>query len=352
MKIESHRPLGPLSSLGVGGPARFFIEATTEQDVIDGLAWAEAQGIAVRVLGGGTNVVIADSGVPDVVLQVGIRGVETQRWPAIVEVTAHAGEPWDDLVRATVSNEWAGLECLSGIPGKVGATPIQNVGAYGQEVSETIQSVRAFDRLERQVCRLGRDECGFSYRDSVFKSILPDRYVILAVTYRLVVGGAPAVRYADVERALTEARCESPTLSDVRRVVLAVRARKSMLLDSGDPNGRSCGSFFLNPIVDAQVADEVERASENGPLPRYPAEQGRVKLSAAWLIERAGFRRGERSGNVGLSSRHTLALVCHDGATADEVVTFARRVRDRVEQRFGIRLAPEPCFWGFERPFA
>jgi UDP-N-acetylmuramate dehydrogenase len=343
-------PLAPLATLGVGGPARWYLEALDEADVRTGLAWADRRGVAVRILGGGSNLVVADAGVDALVVRVALRGVTARDADGAVEVTAAAGEPWDDLVRLAVERGWAGLECLSGIPGLVGATPIQNVGAYGQEVSDTIVAVRALDRGGGRVVTLAPEACEFGYRDSAFKSRVPERYVILAVTYRLRPGGPPTVRYAEVARQLEARGIAAPTLADVRETVLGVRRAKSMVLEPGDPNRRSCGSFFLNPVVPAAVAERVAAAAGDAAMPRWPEPGGtRVKLSAAWLIERAGFARGERDGPVGLSTRHSLAVVAHEGARAADVVRLARRLRDAVEARFGVRLVPEPAFWGFPR---
>jgi UDP-N-acetylmuramate dehydrogenase len=264
-----------------------------------------------------------------------------------VEVTAAAGEPWDDLVGQTVERGWAGLECLSGIPGLVGATPIQNVGAYGQDVSQTITALRAVDRRTRRPLTLAAAECRFGYRDSLFRSGEPDRYVVLAVTYRLACDGVPAVRYAELQRHLEGRGIPAPSLAQVRESVLAIRRAKSMVLEDGDENRRSCGSFFVNPVVTAAEAARIGTlAAPAGGMPQWPEADGRVKLSAAWLIERAGFARGDRLGAVGLSTRHTLAIVCHAGARAAEVAAFARRVRGGVAERFGVRLSPEPVFWG------
>jgi UDP-N-acetylmuramate dehydrogenase len=343
-------PLGPLSTLGVGGPARWYLEATDDATVLAALAWADRRGVPLLVLGAGSNLVVADGGVDALVLRVVPRGLAIREAAGGVELTAAAGESWDDVVRLAVDRGWAGLECLSGIPGLVGATPIQNVGAYGQEVSDTVIAVRAVDRPARALVTLGPAECAFGYRDSAFKSRTPERYVILAVTYRLRPGGSPAVRYAELARHLEARGITAPTLADVRESVLRVRRAKSMVLDPDDPNRRSCGSFFLNPVVPALVAERVATAAGDPGMPRWPEAGGaRVKLSAAWLIERAGFARGDRDGPVGLSTRHSLAIVAHEGARASDVVRFARRLRDTVEARFGVRLVPEPAFWGFAR---
>jgi UDP-N-acetylmuramate dehydrogenase len=250
-------------------------------------------------------------------------------------------------VAMTVARGWAGFECLSGVPGLVGATPIQNVGAYGQEVSETLTAVRALDCRAGRIVTLSHAECRFAYRDSVFKSGEPERWVVLAVDYRLRPEGAPTVRYAELERHLEARGIARPTLDDVRASVLAIRRSKSMVIDAGDENRRSCGSFFTNPLVAPDVAAGVEAVTGDHAMPRWPQPDGRVKLAAAWLIERAGFSRGFRDGTVGLSTRHALALVAHEGARARDVLAFARRVQGAVEARFGVRLTPEPIFWGF-----
>ena len=339
-------PLAPRCTMQVGGPARFFVEATDETTIVEAARWADARGLPLRVLGGGSNIVVADDGVEALVVQVGLRGVSSRDAGGAVEVTAAAGEPWDPFVERAVADGLAGLECLSGIPGLVGATPMQNVGAYGQEVAQTVTAVRVLDRHSGAIGTLSASDCGFGYRTSRFKSGEPDRFVVLAVTYRLVPGGAPTVRYADLERDLAARGVATPSLRDVRQSVLAVRRSKSMVLDSTDDNRRSCGSFFLNPIVDAALLAQVERAAGDPGMPRWPEGEGLTKLSAAWLIERAGFRRGEGPGPVTLSTRHSLAIVCHAGARAADVTAFAAEIRGRVEARFGVRLVLEPVLWG------
>ena len=332
--------------MGVGGSARFFVEASDEATIASAVAWAESRHVPVRILGGGSNVVVADAGVDGLVVKVDLRGVSSREVAGAMEVTAAAGEPWDPFVARAVAQGWGGLECLSGIPGLIGATPIQNVGAYGQEVSQTVTAVRVLDRRSGEIATLAAAECGFGYRTSRFKSPDPERFVVLAVTYRLSHDGAPAVRYADLDRDLARRGISRPSLADVRDSVLAIRRSKSMVLDPHDPNRRSCGSFFLNPIVDAAALARVERAVGESSMPRWPEAGGRVKLSAAWLIERAGFRRGEGPGPVALSTRHSLAIVCREGARASDVAAFAREIKARVEERFGVRLEPEPVLWG------
>ena len=346
-EIREQVALAPRTTLGVGGPARWLVEAREEADVAAALAWARARGCAVRVLGGGSNLLVADAGVDALVIHVALRGVETRPAGAAIDVTAAAGEPWDDLVRLTVERGWAGLECLSGIPGLVGATPIQNVGAYGQEVSETVVRVRALDTVSGRVETLAGSDCGFAYRNSAFKRREPGRFVVLAVTYRLRPGGAPTLRYADVERHLAGRGVAAPTLDDVRASVLEIRRSKSMVLDDpADPNRRSCGSFFVNPVVPAADAQAVLERAGDAAMPRWPQPDGLVKLSAAWLIERAGFRRGHDAGAVALSTRHALAIVARDGARARDVAALARHIQDTVHARLGVRLTPEPVFWG------
>lgn len=352
MNVEHYVPLAPRCTLGVGGAARFFVRAQDEPSLIDALEWADRGGIVVRVLGSGSNVVIADEGLDGLVIRIGLRGRKTrEESESVVELTLAAGEPWDDAVAYAVGRGFAGLECLSGIPGLVGAAPIQNVGAYGQEVAETVCRVRAYDRMSRAITTLSPDDCGFAYRDSIFKSVAPDRYVILDVTFRLKKSAAPTVRYPELVKRLEAEGKTAPTLEDVRRTVMALRASKSMLLDPGDENRRSCGSFFLNPIIAADELPRIERrVGAQSEMPKFEQPDGQLKLSAAWLIERAGFAKGQRRGPVGLSTRHALAVVCHNGAKSLDVVSFAAEIRDRVRDRFGVTLTAEPTLWGFRDP--
>jgi len=337
-------------TLGVGGPARYFVEAHDEAAVLAALDWARGQRVPIRVLGGGSNLVVSDEGIDGLVVKIALRGVDTREAHGAVELTAAAGEPWDPLVQLTVARGWAGFECLSGIPGLVGATPMQNVGAYGQDVSETVMLVRALDTTTRRIMTFENRECRFGYRDSLFRSDEPGRHVILSVAYRLRPGGAPTVRYADVEKELAGRGIGRPSLAEVRESVIAIRRSKSMVLDAGDANRRSCGSFFTNPIIPVAELTAVEARAGDRAMPRWPLPGGQVKLSAAWLIERAGYPRGRADGPVGLSTRHALAIVAHDGATACDVVAFARRIQAAVDARFGVRLTPEPVFWGVAAP--
>jgi UDP-N-acetylmuramate dehydrogenase len=341
--------LAPLTTLELGGPARYLVEAGDEETVADALRWAGERGLPVSVLGGGSNVVVADAGVDGLVLRIGLRGVAVESSAGSVLVTAAAGEPWDDLAARCVAEGWGGLECLSGIPGTAGATPIQNVGAYGQEVGQTIERVRVLDRRTLEVRDLGPADLGFGYRSSALRE-RPGRWVVLAVSFGLRVGGAPTVAYPELERALAAGR-RPPSLAAVREAVLELRRGKSMVLDAEDPNRRSAGSFFVNPVLSAAqltaLRGRVAAAGIADELPTFAADRGGRKVPAAWLIERAGFAKGHASGRVGISTRHSLALVNHGGATAAELVGLARRIVARVDELFGVRLRPEPVFLGF-----
>jgi UDP-N-acetylmuramate dehydrogenase len=297
------------------------------------------------VLGGGTNVVMADAGLDALVVAVQLRGLTIVDDGDTVVVTAAAGELWDAVVAAAVARGGAGLECLSGIPGLAGGTPIQNVGAYGQDVAGAIEQVTVFDTVTGKTVQVAASDCGFAYRTSRFKAQDAGRFVVCEVTFRLR-KGPPTTTYADVATALAKQGISSPSVANVRAAVIDIRRRKAMVIDEADPDTRSVGSFFTNPIV--TTADAEQAAVRAGTAaPSFPQADGRVKLPAAWLIERAGFAKGTREGAVGLSSRHTLAIVTRDGATAADVVRFAARVARRVEAVFGVRLRPEPVFLGF-----
>lgn len=336
-------PLAPLTTLGVGGPARYFLEAKSVPAARRALAWAESRGLPVFVLGGGSNVVVADRGFQGLVLRTAISGTRSEVSGSEARIEAGAGESWDGLVSRAVEEGWAGIECLSGIPGLVGATPIQNVGAYGQEVAETVEEVEAIDRATGELVRIPADRCGFSYRHSHFKEH-PDRHLITRVRFRLRTGGPPALRYEELESAVSG----NPTLGEVRKTVLRIRSSKGMVVDPEDPDSRSGGSFFLNPILSPEALARLEESlPEEREPPRYRVEGG-YKVPAAWLIEEAGFPRGFRWKGVGLSSKHALALVNRGGATARQVRTLAGRIQERVRERFGVDLEPEPRFVGFD----
>ena len=343
--LQRDVPLAPCTTLEVGGPARFFVRAHDERALADALAWADAEAIPVLLLGGGSNVLVADAGFPGLVLRASLPGRAARRVDGRARVTLGAGEAWDAAVAWTVAAGWGGVECLAGIPGRVGAAPIQNIGAYGQEVGERVHSVRAWDRILRAVVELDAAACGFGYRHSRFKAE-PGRYVVLAVTLDLLPGAAGCARYTQLAARLGDAPAD---LTATRAAVLALRREKSMVIEPADPNRRSAGSFFVNPVVPAATADALAAGIGAPDMPRWAAPGG-VKLSAAWLIQRAGMAPGFGEGPVGLSTRHTLAIVNRGAALASEVVAFAGAVRRRVRAEFGVRLDPEPIFVGFDAP--
>jgi UDP-N-acetylmuramate dehydrogenase len=329
----------------VGGHARWFARADSREDVEAVYAWCRERGIDLFVLGGGSNLVIADDGFAGLVLQIALRGIDVTRNGEDTIVRAAAGEPWEDVVELAVSRGLAGLECLSGIPGTVGGTPIQNVGAYGQEVSDVIDAVTVFDRSASTVVRLTAADCGFGYRTSRLKGDDRGRFIVLEVTFRLCRGN-PTVTYADVIAQL--AGSPSPDLADVRAAVLAIRRRKGMVLDPADPDTRSVGSFFMNPVVPGAVHERLAASAGPGQsVPAFMLPSGDVKIPAAWLIERAGFNKGYSAGRVGLSTKHPLALVNRGGAMARDVLDLATRIKRQVVDRCGIWLRPEPVFVGF-----
>jgi UDP-N-acetylmuramate dehydrogenase len=342
--------LSELTTLRLGGPAARYLEAPTEEAVIEAVAAADRAGEPLLVLAGGSNVVVADEGFPGTVVRIATRGVA--RDGATLEVAA--GEPWDPLVAACVAGGLAGVECLAGIPGSVGATPIQNVGAYGQEVAETIRGVRVLDRADGTVHALAPSECGFTYRSSAFKRA-PGRWVVLAVRFALEASEQSApIRYPELARALgVEVGARAPS-AEVREAVLALRRGKGMVLDPDDPDTASAGSFFTNPVLDADASAALqERAAQRlGPdvrPPAWPQGDGQVKTSAAWLIEHAGFRRGQGNPDgIAISSKHTLALTNRGAGTTAELVALARAIADGVQEAFGVALVPEPVFVGHE----
>ena len=340
--MEENKPLAPLTTLGIGGAARWFVEARSESDVAEAAAWARDKRAPLFVLGGGSNLLVSDSGVSGLVLRVDLRGID-RRDEANAEVLycAAAGEDWDQFVQQTVEYDCAGVECLAGIPGTVGGTPVQNVGAYGQEVSSVIDRVRVFDLELHDFREFSAAECEFTYRRSRFNSRDRGRFIVTRVDYRLQLGGPPTLKYADLQ--------SRPSLREVAETVRRIRQSKGMLLVDGDPDCRSAGSFFKNPIVSVDRAEAV--ATDEGASPPQfsagPGNESLVKLPAAWLIERAGFAKGYSLGNAAISTRHTLALVNRGGATAAEILALADKIRTAVFQRFGIELEMEPVMLGF-----
>jgi UDP-N-acetylmuramate dehydrogenase len=342
---EPTTALAALTTLRLGGPARRFVEAATEQQLIAAVSEADASGEPLLALGGGSNLVVADEGFDGTVVHVATRGVTADADSpddlaclGAVTVTAAAGEPWDDLVARAVGSGWVGLEALSGIPGSTGATPIQNVGAYGQEVAQTVARVRTWDRRERAQRTFAAADCGFGYRTSRFKED-PGRYVVLEVTFLLRQGtlGAP-IRYAELAHALGVELDGRAPLDAVREAVLGLRRGKGMVLDPDDHDTWSAGSFFTTPLVTPAAVPEG--------APAWPQPDGRVKTSAAWLIEHAGFGKGYGEGRVRVSTRHSLALTNRGSARTTELLALAREIRDGVQARFGITLLPEPVLVG------
>jgi UDP-N-acetylmuramate dehydrogenase len=334
-----------LGTLGVGGPARWFVRAEHADDVVAAHRWSEERGVPLFVLGGGSNLVVADEGVDALVLQVGLPGTTMTEASGDTLVHAGAGEPWDHVVERAVARGLAGVECLSGIPGTVGGTPIQNVGAYGQEVAETIERVTVFDREQRTLRALTATECVFSYRSSRFKTADAGRFVVCDVTFRLRPGDA-TMSYPDITAYLKKAGITHASVSAVRGAVLAIRRSKGMVLDESDPDSRSVGSFFMNPVVAEAELERVAAIAADRP-PGFTIGDGRVKIPAAWLIERAGFHKGYVDGAAGISTKHPLALVNRGGATAADVLRLASLVKRGVGERFGVWLRPEPVFVGF-----
>jgi UDP-N-acetylmuramate dehydrogenase len=354
--IQENVPLSPLTTLRIGGPARFFAEAREEDELLAAFSFAEQRGLPLFVLGGGSNALVSDEGFPGMVVHVALKGLTWRDEGDRVVGAARAGEDWDEFVRQCVERDLAGVECLSGIPGSVGGTPIQNVGAYGQEVSETISSVRVFDRLAGEFAELSNEQCRFGYRASVFNTAARERYVVTAVAYALKPHGEPAIRYPDLKSFFSNVST-SPSLRLTREAVREIRARKAMLITPGDPDCRSAGSFFKNPVVTPDNFALIEEIAKGQNLigaaeavPKFPAGDGRVKVPAAWLIERAGFHKGYSRGRVGISSKHTLAIVNRGGATAREVIGLMKEIQERVAARFGVPLTPEPVFVGFDPP--
>jgi len=347
MEITENVPLAPMTTLKVGGPARFFVEATAIAEVTDAVAFSRSRNLPLFILGGGSNVVISDAGWPGLVLKIGVTGINHRHGRDEVVFEAGAGEDWDKFVALVVGHNCAGIECLSGIPGSVGGTPVQNVGAYGQEVSQTIESVLALDLRDGQLHELSKEECGFAYRTSLFNSTERRRYVILQVNYSLRHGGDAYIAYADLKRYFAGWSVK-PALADVRDAVRKIRSGKGMLLAPGDDDCRSAGSFFKNPILSEEQyqALKARASAKNLQIPSYPALDAQKKVSAAWLVEHSGFSRGYGHGHVGISRKHALAIVNRGNATASEILAFKDAIQQRVQDIWGVVLEPEPVFVG------
>jgi UDP-N-acetylmuramate dehydrogenase len=361
--LQEHIPLAPLTTLGVGGQARYFAVVKTSEELREAALYAREQSLPIFFLGGGSNIVVSDAGFNGLVIQNAIRGFSHQLDATTpdtsVLVNVGAGEKWDETVERCVREGFAGLETLSGIPGKVGGAPVQNIGAYGQSVASVIRSVEALDIETLSLRAFSHDECAFGYRDSIFKRN-PNRYCISEVVFALTPGGAPNISsYPDIAAYFKDNE-KIPTLLEVRNATIEIRARKGMVIRPEYESYSSVGSFFENPIVSKDVFLEArERSRKCLPTEALAKEgywelpNGTVKLSAAYLIEQTGFTRGYRHGNTGISPKHTLAILNYGGATAEEIARFARLIRDTVMEKFGVRLTPEAQFVGFaENPLA
>lgn len=345
--IQENVPLAPLTTLQVGGPARWFALAQNEGDVRSAVEFASEQKAPLFVLGGGSNLVIADSGFSGVVLKIALHGIEEHNSGDKRTFHAAAGEDWDGFVAHAVAQDCAGIECLSGIPGTVGGTPVQNVGAYGQEVAETVTSIRVLDSTTGEVRDISPSDAGFTYRSSIFNTAQRGRYIVLRVSYALTPGAPPKIEYADLKRHFDGKA--APTLAETREAVRHIRMSKAMLLAPGDEDSRSAGSFFKNPIISpteyARIAGIV--AARGLKPPSYPAADGKVKIAAAWLVEQSGFEKGYTRGPAAISRRHALAIVNRGGATAADIVALKDEIQKRVFDTFGLQLQPEPVFVGF-----
>lgn len=352
MQQRASVPIAPMTTLGLGGRAARFVEAAIEDDVALAVRDAEAHGDPLFVLGGGSNVVVGDGGFAGLVVKMATRGIRVERDGDRMIVDVAAGEEWDAFVARAVDEGWSGLEGMSGIPGLVGATPMQNVGAYGEEVADTIVRVRAFDRHAGVFADIAGRDCGFAYRTSKFKT--SDRWIIVRVAFTLRAdGGESGVRYPELANALQLREGGTAPARTIRDTVLRLRRAKGMVVDAADPDSVSAGSFFVNPVVDDAGLRDVERrvhegglAREGETMPRFAMPSGTWKLSAGWMIERAGFPKGFGDGAVGVSRKHALALVHRGGGTTRELLDLARAIRDAVEARFGLVLVPEPVLVG------
>jgi UDP-N-acetylmuramate dehydrogenase len=339
MHFLEHLPLAPHTTFKIGGPARWFAEASSEEEMLEGVHFARSRHLPLFILGGGSNLLVSDEGFPGLVLHVANRGIEQQEDTFRVA----AGEDWDHFVSYAVERNYSGIECLAGIPGTVGGTPVQNVGAYGQEVAETITNVRVLNLNTLDFEELRSAACGFAYRQSIFNTTERGRYLVTRVDYKLTRNGEPRIAYADLKKHFGENA--APTLAEVSTAVRSIRHQKGMLIVTGDPDCRSAGSFFKNPIISAEHYARIAGRYEKE-IPRYPAPNGEVKLPAAWLLDQAGFHKGYMLGEAGISSRHTLALINRGHAEADDILALRDRIIAEVQNKFQIRLEPEPVYVG------
>lgn len=353
MDILSNIPLAPFTTLGIGGPARWLVEVTSEEEIVEAVDWARQHSAPLFVLGGGSNLLVSDAGFKGLVIRIGLRGISVSDAETRRIYQCAAGEPWENCVQRTLIDNCSGLECLTGIPGTVGGTPVQNVGAYGQEVSSVIHCVRAYDLHDRAFVELSAAECDFSYRRSRFNSTDRGRFIVTRVEYRLNPIGEPALHYPDLVREFesTLPAGTQPSLADTAAAVRRVRRSKGMLIVDNDPESRSAGSFFKNPIIMEKHFQQIAAQSPTPP-PKFPSDRGpdgapRVKISAAWLIEQSGFSKSYALGQAAIGSRHTLALINKSSANAGDILALAQQITAAVEARFAIHLEMEPVQVGF-----
>jgi UDP-N-acetylmuramate dehydrogenase len=342
MQFHEQVSIAPYTTFHIGGPARCFAEAVREEEIVEAVSFARSRDLPLFILGGGSNLLVSDEGYPGLVLHISNKGIEQQG--DVFRVAA--GESWDHFVSHAVAKNYAGIECMAGIPGTVGGTPVQNVGAYGQEVAETITAVRVLDIASLRFEEFSPQECGFAYRQSVFNTSARGRYIVTRVDYQLVPNGSPRIAYADLKKHFGGAA--PPTLPEVSAAVRDIRRSKGMLIVADDPDSRSAGSFFKNPVISAEHYVSIA-ARYTTEVPHYPAPNGEVKLPAAWLLDQAGFHKGyaiEENAHAGISSRHTLALINRGQACAADVIALRDRIIATVDAKFGIRLEQEPVFVG------
>lgn len=345
-ELQQNVGLAEFTTFKIGGKARFFVEAKSENEVVEALKFADENALKVFILGGGSNVLIADKGFDGLVIKIAVTGITIlPEDNETVFVTIGAGENWDELVALCVRENLQGFECLSGIPGLVGGTPVQNVGAYGQEVSETIRSVKILERATGKISEITNADCAFEYRTSIFNTTKKDCFIVLAVKFALKINGEPKIVYKDLREFFGERR---PSLSETREAVLKIRRAKSMVIDPEDSNSKSAGSFFKNPIVNREKFAEICDKFGNL-IPGFPVDENTVKIPAAWLIEHSGFQKGYRNQNAGISAKHTLAIVNLGNATAREICDLKNFIQEKVFEHFEIMLTPEPIFVGFDQ---
>jgi UDP-N-acetylmuramate dehydrogenase len=345
MQVLEQVPLAPYTTFGIGGPALWFIEASTEDDVLQAVQFARERDLPLFVLGGGSNLLVSDAGFPGAVLHIALKGVEQQGSEGVTRFSIAAGEDWDAFVSLAVEQNCGGIECLAGIPGSVGGTPVQNVGAYGQEVAETIRLVRAFDLQTLSCTELTDAECGFAYRRSIFNTSHRGRYIVTRVDYALRNDVDAVYSYADLKQYFKDTDA-APTLAEVSAAVREIRRLKGMLIVPGDPDCRSAGSFFKNPVISPEHFHRIVASMDGATVPHYPATGGQVKVLAAWLLDQAGFHKGYMLGRAGISSKHTLALINRDGASAGDIAALRDEIVAKVVEKFAIRLEPEPVWVG------